>query len=65
MMASWTGDQDGKWEGALPNIPISSGSFQPLAGMGVWPSVWRLAPDVWSSKLLDLVAIDATVVAVD
>ena len=36
-----------------------------VSGMGVWPSVWRLTPDVWSSKLLDLVAIDATVVAMN
>ena len=59
------GDQDSKWEGVLPNAPISSESFQPLDGMGVWPSLWRLAPDVQSSKLLDLVAIDITVVAMN
>ena len=59
------GDQDGKWEGALPNAPISSGSFWPLDGMGVWPSVWRLAPHVQSSKSLDLAAINATVVAMN
>ena len=58
-------DQDGKWEEALPDAPISSGSIQPLDGMGVWPSVWRLAPDVQSSKSLDLAAIDMTVVAVN
>ena len=58
-------DQDGKWEGALSNAPIYSGSFQPLDGMGVWPSVWRLAPDVQFSKSLDLVAINATVVALN
>ena len=56
------GDQDGEWEG---NAPISSRSLWPLDGMGVWPSVHRLAPDIWSSKLLDLVAIDATVVAMN
>ena len=33
--------------------------------MEVWPLVLRLAPDVWSSKLLDLVAIDVTVVAMN
>ena len=27
-------DQDGRWEGALPNAPISSGSFPPLHGRG-------------------------------
>ena len=60
-----TGDQDGEWEGSLPNAPISSGSSWPLDGMGEWPSVWRLAPGVQLSKLLDLVAIDVTVVAVN
>ena len=58
-------NQDGEQEGALPNAPFSSGSFQHLDGRGVWPSVWRLAPDVQLSKLLDLVAIDVTVVAVN
>ena len=28
-------DQDGKWKGALPNTPISSGSFWPIDGGGV------------------------------
>ena len=59
------GDQDGKWEWELPNAPISLGSFQLWDGMSMWPSIWRLAPDVWSSKLLDLVAIDKIVVAVN
>ena len=56
------GDQDGKREGALPNASISSGSFWPLDDMETWPSVWRLIPDVWLSKSLDLAAIDVTVV---
>ena len=59
------GDQDGKWEGELPNTPVSSGSFQLWDGMSTWPSIWRLAPDVQSSKSLDLVAIDMTVVTVN
>ena len=51
-------DQDGKWEGALPNAPTYFRVLSwPLDGMGVWPSVWRLAPDVQSSKSLDFVAI--------
>ena len=58
-------DQDGEWEWALPDTPISSGSFRPFDGMGVWPLVWRLTPDVWSSKPLDLAVIDVTVVAVN
>ena len=31
----------------------------------MWPSIWRLAPDVQSSKSLDLVAIDTIVVAMN
>ena len=58
-------DQGGEWGMALPDTPISSGSLWPLDGMGVWPSVWRLAPDVQFSKSLDLAAIDMTVVAVN
>ena len=59
------GDQDGKWEGELPITPISSGSFHHWVSMSAWPSVWRLAPDLQSSKLLDLVAIDMIVVAMN
>ena len=60
-----SGDLHGEWEGTLPDAPISSGPSQPLGDMGVWPSIWRLAPDVQSSKLLDLVAIDVKVVAMN
>ena len=63
-MASWPETKMASGR-ALPHAPISSGSFQPLDGMGVWPSVWRLASDIWSSKLLDLTATDATVVAMN
>ena len=31
---------DGEREGALPNASVSSGPFQPLGGVRVWPSVW-------------------------
>ena len=55
------GDKGDKWMGELPNAPISSESFQLWDGMSMWPSIWRLAPDIWSSKLLDLVAIDMIV----
>ena len=58
-------DQDGKWEGELTNAPVSSGSFQLWNGTSAWPSIWRLAPDVWSSKSLDLAAIDTIVVAMN
>ena len=60
-----TRDQDGEQEGALPNAPVSSSFLQPLDGIGVWPSVWRLAPNVQLSRLLDLAAIDMIVVAVN
>ena len=59
------GDQDGEQEGELPNAPISLGSFQLWDGMSTWPSFWRLAPDIWSSKSLDLAVIDMIVVAVN
>ena len=58
-------DQDEKWEGVLPNAPISSGSLQPPDGLGIWPLIWWLAPNVQSSELLDLVAIDMIVVAMN
>ena len=59
------GDQYGEQEGELPDTPISSGSFWLWDGMSMWPSIWRLAPDIWSSKSLDLVAIDMMVVAMN
>ena len=51
--------------GNYPMLPSLKGSFELWDGMATWPSTWRLAPDVWSSKLLDLVAIDMMVVAVN
>ena len=58
-------DHDGEWEGQLPDAPDSPGSFVLLDGMSAWPPIWRLAPDILSSKLLDLAAIDTIVVAVN
>ena len=58
-------DQDVEQEGELPNAPISSGPFWHWDCTSAWPSVWRLAPDFWSSKSLDLVAIDMIVVAMN
>ena len=60
-----TRDQDGEWEGELPNIPISSGTFQLWDSMSPWPPVWRWLPDLWSLGWLDLVAIDMVVVTVN
>ena len=59
------GDLDGEWEGTLPDTTISSRPSWPLGDVGVWPSIWRLAPDIQPSKLLDLAAIDTIVVAVN
>ena len=55
----------GQWEVALPDAPVSSRPFWPLGDVGVQPLVWKLAPDIWSSKSLDLVAIDMTVVVMN
>ena len=49
-----TTDCDGEHDGVLPNTSVSSGPFWPPGGVRVGPSVWILAPDFWSSKLLDL-----------
>ena len=59
------GDQDGEWDGELPNAPNSPRSFAPWDGMSMWPSIWRLAPDILSSKSFDLAAIDMKLVAVN
>ena len=55
----------GEWEGTLPDAPIFFKPSQPLGDLGVWPSIWSQPQDVWSSNSLDLVAIDAAVVAVN
>ena len=57
-------DQDGKWEGELSSASGSHGSFALWVGTSTWPSVWRLAPDVLSTRSLDLAAIDMKLVAV-
>ena len=58
-------DHDSEWEGELPNTPNSPRSFTLWDGTYMWPSVWRLAPDVLSSRSLDLAAIDMKLVAVN
>ena len=37
-------ETEGEPDGALPNTSGSSGPFQPLGCMRVWPSVWILTP---------------------
>ena len=46
----------------LPLAPC--GSFPLWAGTFVWPSIWRLAPDTSSTRLLHLAAMDMKLVAV-
>ena len=58
-------DQDGEQEGELPNAPNSIRSFALWDGTSTWPSIWRLVPDVLSSRSLDLAAIDMKLVAVN
>ena len=58
-------DQDGKWEGELPNASNSHRSFALWNGMSPWPSMWRLAPDILSPRSLDLAGIDMKLVAVN
>ena len=59
-----TGDWDGELEGVLPDASISLALFWPLGGMRVWPSVWMVAPDFWSSRSLDWVAISAEMLTI-
>ena len=58
------GDLDGKWEGGLSDTSSSHRSFTLWAGTSSWPSIWRLAPDISSARLLDLAAMDMKLVAV-
>ena len=53
------------WDGALPNASGSSRPFQLLCGVRMWLSVWILIPGFWSSRLLNLAAIDTKTVAMN
>ena len=58
--------QGPRWQvGELPVAPDSLGSSALWEGTFTWPSIWRLAPDVLSSRSLDLAAIDMKLVAVN
>ena len=59
------GDWDGECNGVLPNASGSSGPFQLLGVVRLWPSVWILTPGFWSSKSLNLAAIDMKTGAVN
>ena len=58
-------DWDGDHDGVLPNGSESSGPFWLLGGARVWPLVWILIPDFWSSRSLSLAAIDTKTVAMN
>ena len=58
-------DQDGEQEGELSNASSSHRSFALWEGTSVWPSIWRLTPDVSSTRSLDLAAMDMKLVAVN
>ena len=62
-MASWPETKMASGRGCCQML--SSGSFWLPDGLGIWLSIWRLAPNVWSSESLDLVAIDMIVVAMN
>ena len=57
-------DQDGKQEGELSDTSSSCRSFAFWDGMSAWPSILRLAPDISSTRLLNLAAMDVKLVAV-
>ena len=63
----WPTGQGPRWQvkGELHNAPDSPGSLALWDGMSTWPSIRRLAPDVLSSRSLDLAAIDTKLVAVN
>ena len=61
----WAGDQDGQWEGELSGASSSYRSFTLWGGMSAWPSIWRLAPDISSTRSLDLAAMDTKLVVVN
>ena len=58
-------DQEGKWEGELPDASDSHRSFALWDGTSTWPSIWRSAPDILFTRSLDLAAINMKLVAVN
>ena len=58
-------DQDSKWEGELADASGYCRSFTLWDGTSMWPLVWRLAPDVSSTRTLNLSAMDMKLVAVN
>ena len=65
MVVSWLGDQGDEWERELSDASSSCRSFALWGGMSMWPFIWRLAPDISSTRSLDLAAMDMKLVAVN
>ena len=61
----WDGNQDGEWEGELSDAFSSHRCFTLWGGTSTWPYVWRLTPDISSTRSLDLAAMDMKLVAVN
>ena len=59
-----TRNLDGEWDRVLPDASISSGPFQPLCGVKVWPSVCMVTPDFWLFRSLNQMAISAEMLTV-
>ena len=59
------GDQDSEWEENYPRLLTPMDPFALWDGMSIWPSIWRLAPDVLFPRSLNLAAIDMKLVAVN
>ena len=60
----WVRDQDSKQKEGLSDLSGSHRSFALWVSTSVWPFIWRLAPDISSTRLLDLAAMDTKLVAV-
>ena len=54
-----TRDWNGECDEVLPDASISSGPIWPFSGVRVWSSIWMVAPNFWSSRSIDWVAINA------
>ena len=59
------GDEDGEQEGELPKASDYHRSFALWDGMSAGPSIWRLAPDILSTRSLNLAAMDTKLVDVN
>ena len=60
----FTRDWDGEWDGALLDASISLGPLWQFSGVWVWPSIWTITPDFWSSWSLVQVVIKAEMLTI-